>query len=53
MSDHFLDTSAIVKHYHPEVGTPKVEPPLDQESNFRTAPNRPPRFCRLMFARYA
>lgn len=25
MSDHFLDTSAFVKHYHPEVGTPKVD----------------------------
>jgi len=25
MSHHFLDTSAIVKHYHPEIGTPKVD----------------------------
>jgi uncharacterized protein len=25
MSDHFLDTSALVKHYHAEIGTPKVE----------------------------
>jgi predicted nucleic acid-binding protein len=25
MSDHFLDTSALVKHYHPETGTPKVD----------------------------
>jgi predicted nucleic acid-binding protein len=25
MSDHFLDTSALVKHYHPEIGTPKVD----------------------------
>jgi len=25
MSDHFLDTSALVKHYHAEVGTPKVD----------------------------
>ncbi len=25
MSDHFLDTSGLVKHYHPEVGTPKVD----------------------------
>ncbi len=25
MSDHFLDTSALVKHYHSEVGTPKVD----------------------------
>jgi hypothetical protein len=25
MSNHFLDTSALVKHYHPEVGTPKVD----------------------------
>ena len=22
---HFLDTSGLVKHYHPEVGTPKVD----------------------------
>jgi uncharacterized protein len=25
MSDHFLDTSALIKHYHPEVGTPVVD----------------------------
>jgi uncharacterized protein len=25
MPDHFLDTSALVKHYHSEVGTPKVD----------------------------
>jgi hypothetical protein len=25
MSDHFLDTSALVKHYHVEIGTPKVD----------------------------
>ncbi|MBI1914987.1 MAG: type II toxin-antitoxin system VapC family toxin [Planctomycetes bacterium] len=25
MSDHFLDTSGVVKHYHHEVGTPKVD----------------------------
>ena len=25
MSEHFLDTSALVKHYHSEVGTPKVD----------------------------
>jgi uncharacterized protein len=25
MSDHFLDTSALVKHYHAEIGTPKVD----------------------------
>ena len=25
MSNHFVDTSALVKHYHPEVGTPKVD----------------------------
>jgi predicted nucleic acid-binding protein len=25
MSDHFLDTSGLVKHYHPEVGTAKVD----------------------------
>ncbi|MFL5343044.1 MAG: type II toxin-antitoxin system VapC family toxin [Gemmataceae bacterium] len=25
MSDHFLDTSALVKHYHPEVGTATVD----------------------------
>jgi predicted nucleic acid-binding protein len=25
MSHHFLDTSGLVKHYHPEVGTPKVD----------------------------
>jgi predicted nucleic acid-binding protein len=25
MSDHFLDTSAVVKHYHQEAGTPKVD----------------------------
>jgi predicted nucleic acid-binding protein len=25
MSAHFLDTSALVKHYHPEVGTPEVD----------------------------
>ena len=25
MSDHFLDTSALVKHYHPEAGSPKVD----------------------------
>ena len=25
MSDHFLDTSALVKHYHSELGTPKVD----------------------------
>jgi predicted nucleic acid-binding protein len=25
MSHHFLDTSALVKHYHAEVGTPAVE----------------------------
>jgi hypothetical protein len=25
MSNHFLDTSGLVKHYHPEIGTPKVD----------------------------
>jgi hypothetical protein len=25
MSDHFFDTSGLVKHYHAEVGTPKVD----------------------------
>jgi hypothetical protein len=25
MSDHFLDTSGVVKHYHHEVGTPKID----------------------------
>src|SRR5262249_9818809 len=25
MSDRFLDTSGLVKHYHPEVGTPKID----------------------------
>jgi hypothetical protein len=25
MSDHFLDTSALVKHYHVEIGTPKID----------------------------
>jgi predicted nucleic acid-binding protein len=25
MSQHFLDTSGLVKHYHPEVGTPEVD----------------------------
>jgi predicted nucleic acid-binding protein len=25
MSNHFLDTSGLVKHYHPEVGTSKVD----------------------------
>jgi predicted nucleic acid-binding protein len=25
MSNHFLDTSGLVKHYHQEVGTPKVD----------------------------
>ena len=25
MSDHFLDTSALVKHYHPEIGTTKID----------------------------
>jgi predicted nucleic acid-binding protein len=25
MSNQFLDTSGLVKHYHPEVGTPKVD----------------------------
>jgi uncharacterized protein len=25
MSDHFLDTSGLVKHYHVEVGTPEVD----------------------------
>jgi hypothetical protein len=25
MSNHFLDTSGLVKHYHPELGTPKVD----------------------------
>src|SRR6266436_824949 len=25
MSDHFLDTSGLVKHYHAEVGTPEVD----------------------------
>jgi predicted nucleic acid-binding protein len=25
MPGHFWDTSALVKHYHPEVGTPKVD----------------------------
>jgi hypothetical protein len=25
MSNHFLDTSGLVKHYHPEPGTPKVD----------------------------
>jgi hypothetical protein len=25
MSNHFLDTSGLVKHYHPEVGTAKVD----------------------------
>ena len=25
MANHFLDTSALVKHYHSEVGTPEVD----------------------------
>src|SRR5438552_1941425 len=25
MSNYFLDTSGLVKHYHPELGTPKVD----------------------------
>jgi uncharacterized protein len=25
MSHHFLDTSALVKHYHPEVGTAEID----------------------------
>ncbi len=25
MTNHFLDTSGLVKHYHAEVGTPKVD----------------------------
>jgi uncharacterized protein len=25
MADHFWDTSALVKHYHPELGTSKVD----------------------------
>ncbi len=25
MPHHFLDTSGLVKHYHPEVGTPEVD----------------------------
>ncbi len=25
MSNHFVDTSGLVKHYHPEIGTPKVD----------------------------
>jgi hypothetical protein len=25
MSNHFLDTSGLVKHYHPELGTAKVD----------------------------
>jgi hypothetical protein len=25
MSNHYLDTSGLVKHYHPEIGTPKVD----------------------------
>src|SRR6516164_2779736 len=25
MPDNFFDTSALGKHYHPEVGTPKVD----------------------------
>src|SRR5437773_159196 len=25
MSNHFLDTSGLVKHYHAEVGTPNVD----------------------------
>jgi predicted nucleic acid-binding protein len=25
MSDHFLDTSGLVKHYHPEVGTLEID----------------------------
>src|SRR5262245_15608269 len=25
MADYFLDTSALVKHYHPETGTPVVD----------------------------
>src|SRR6266404_1040779 len=25
MSNHYLDTSGLVKHYHAEVGTPKVD----------------------------
>jgi uncharacterized protein len=25
MSNHFLDTSGLVKHYHPELGTDKVD----------------------------
>jgi hypothetical protein len=25
MSNHFLDTSGLVKHYHPELGTSKVD----------------------------
>src|SRR5437667_1997068 len=30
MSQHFLETSPLVKHYHPEAGTPKVDLPLDE-----------------------
>jgi hypothetical protein len=26
MADRFFDTSAAVKHYHPEIGTARVEP---------------------------
>jgi hypothetical protein len=25
MSNHFLDTSGLIKHYHAEVGTPKID----------------------------
>jgi predicted nucleic acid-binding protein len=32
MSHHFLDTSALVKHYHSEVGTPDVERLWDDAS---------------------
>jgi predicted nucleic acid-binding protein len=30
MARYFLDTSALVKHYHTEVGTPKVRAILDE-----------------------
>src|SRR5437870_5593208 len=26
MSNHYLDTSGLVKHYHNEIGTPKIDP---------------------------
>lgn len=31
MADYFLDTSALVKHYHPEVGTLKVDQLLAEQ----------------------